>query len=63
MAWRLTDPARVARRPHRALETIHGMIYFAPAAQDAYARIGLTHHRTGFFASLWAAMVRCAPRS
>jgi hypothetical protein len=32
------------------------MIYFAPEAQDAYARIGLTHHRTGYFASRSAAM-------
>ena len=32
------------------------MVYFAPEAQDAYARIGLTHHRTGYFASRSAAM-------
>ena len=32
------------------------MIYFAPEAPDAYARIGLTHHRTGYFASRSAAM-------
>ncbi len=32
------------------------MIYFAPEAQDAYARLGLTHHRTGYFASRSAAM-------
>jgi hypothetical protein len=32
------------------------MIYFAPEAQDAYARLGLAHHRTGYFASRSAAM-------
>jgi hypothetical protein len=49
-------PARAARRAHRALETIHGMIYFAREPLEAYARIGLTHHRTGYFASRSAAM-------
>jgi Helix-turn-helix family len=52
----MTDPARVARRPWRALEPVHGMIYFASEAQDAYARLGITHHRTGYFASRSAAM-------
>jgi Helix-turn-helix family len=50
------DAARIARRPWRALEPIHGMIYFVPEARSAYAGIGLTHHRTGYFASRSAAL-------
>jgi hypothetical protein len=45
------DAARLARRPWRALEPIHGMIYFVPEARAAYAGIGVTHHRSGYFAS------------
>jgi hypothetical protein len=51
-----SDPARVARRPWRALEPVHGMIYFAPEAREAYAALGLAHHRTGYFASRSAPM-------
>jgi hypothetical protein len=32
------------------------MIYFAPEAQEEYAGIGLSHHRTGYFASRAAPM-------
>src|SRR5215510_15409578 len=51
-----SGPARIARRPWRALEPVHGMIYFASEAQDAYARVGITHHRTAYFASRSAAL-------
>lgn len=45
----------VARKTHRTLEMIHGYIYFAPEAVDAYAAIGVTG-RSGYFASRSAAM-------
>ena len=37
-------------------ETIHGMIYFSPLARAAYAGIGITDQRMGYFASRSAAM-------
>jgi hypothetical protein len=37
------------------------MIYFAPEAQAAYAALGLTHHRTGYFASRSAPMGAVPP--
>ena len=34
------DPL-LARKTWRTLEPIHGLIYFAPEADECYARIGL----------------------
>jgi len=48
-------PRPRARRVFRALETIHGMIYFAPQAQARYDALGLSG-RMGYFASRSAAM-------
>jgi hypothetical protein len=45
----------VARKTHRTLEMIHGYIYFAPEATEAYAALGVTG-RSGYFASRSAAM-------
>ena len=45
-----------ARRTFRALEPVHGMVYFSPHGQAAYAAIGITRRRTGYFASRSAAM-------
>ena len=44
------------RATFRALEPIHGMIYFSPHGPAAYAAIGITHGRMGYFASRAAAM-------
>jgi hypothetical protein len=45
----------VARKTHRTLEMIHGLVYFAPEATEAYAALGVTG-RSGYFASRSAAM-------
>jgi helix-turn-helix protein len=45
----------IARKTHRTLEIIHGNIYFAPEATEAYAALGVTG-RSGYFASRSAAM-------
>jgi hypothetical protein len=45
----------VARKTWRTLEPIHGFIYFAPEAVDAYAALGVTG-RSGYFASRSAPM-------
>jgi hypothetical protein len=45
-----------ARRTFRAVEPVHGMIYFTPRGPEAYAEIGLTHQRMTYFASRSAAM-------
>ena len=45
----------VARKTHRTLEMIHGYIYFAPEAAEAYAALGVTG-RSGYFASRSAPM-------
>ena len=45
-----------ARRTFRALEPIHGMIYFSPFGPTAYAAVGITHQRMGYFASRSAAI-------
>lgn len=50
-----------ARRTHLSAETIHGMIYFTPHARAAYAEIGITDQRMGYFASRSAAMGPVAP--
>ena len=46
----------VARRTWRSLEAVHGMIYFTPDAAEHYARVGIDHHRTAYFASRSAPM-------
>lgn len=48
------DPL-VARKTFRTLEVIHGLIYFAPEATEAYAALGVTG-RSGYFASRAAPM-------
>ena len=45
-----------ARRTFRVAEPIHGMIYFSPHGPRAYAAIGITDRRMGYFASRSAAM-------
>lgn len=45
----------MARKTHRTLEIIHGLIYFAPEAVEAYAALGVTG-RSGYFASRSAPM-------
>ena len=45
----------VARKTHRTLEMIHGLVYFAPEATEAYAALGVTG-RSGYFASRSAPM-------
>jgi hypothetical protein len=45
----------VARKTWRTLEPIHGLIYFAPEAVEAYAALGVTG-RSGYFASRSAPM-------
>lgn len=45
-----------ARRMWRALETYHGMIYFAPEAAEEYEAIGIEPGPMGYFASRAAAM-------
>ena len=49
------DPT-IARKTWRTLEPVHGMIYFSPEGSEIYARAGLSHHRTAYFASRAAAM-------
>jgi hypothetical protein len=46
----------VARKTWRTLEPLHGLIYFAPEADEAYAALGLRGNRMGYFASRSAAM-------
>jgi hypothetical protein len=45
----------LARKMHRTLEPVHGIVYFAPEPADAYVAIGLAG-RSGYFASRAAAM-------
>lgn len=49
------DPG-IARKTWRTLEPIHGLIYFAPEAGEAYADIGLPPGMGGYFASRAAAL-------
>lgn len=46
----------VARKMLRTLEPYHGWIYFAPEAAEAYAAVGVTDGRMGYFGSRSAAM-------
>jgi hypothetical protein len=49
------DAALRARKTWRTAEPLHGMVYFAPEAAEAYARLGVTG-RAGYFASRAAPM-------
>jgi hypothetical protein len=49
------DP-RTAKKTWRSLEAVHGMIYFTPDAPPAYAAIGISSPRAGYFLSRSAAM-------
>jgi hypothetical protein len=49
------DPT-IARKTWRTLEPIHGLIYFAPEAGEAYEALGLPPGQAGYFASRAAAM-------
>ena len=57
----VTDPspsavsAVTARKTWRTVEPLHGMVYFAPEATEAYLRLGLAG-QSGYFASRAAAM-------
>ncbi|MEY2399733.1 MAG: hypothetical protein QOJ00_2907 [Actinomycetota bacterium] len=51
----MTVSPLTARKTWRTLEPIHGLIYFAPEATDAYAALGVTG-RSGYFASRSAPM-------
>jgi hypothetical protein len=48
--------ALTARKTWRSMEAVHGMIYFTPDAPPAYAAVGVTKNRMGYFASRVAAM-------
>jgi hypothetical protein len=48
--------SKLVRSTWRSTEAVHGMIYFTPHAPDAYAKVGVTHARAGYFASRVAAM-------
>ena len=49
------EAALLARKTWRTLEPLHGAIYFAPEAAEAYARLGITGS-AGYFASRAAPM-------
>ncbi|MGH2759707.1 MAG: SCO6745 family protein, partial [Actinomycetota bacterium] len=49
------DPV-VARKMLRTLEPFHGWVYFAPEPREAYAKLGVTEGRMGYFGSRSAAM-------
>lgn len=51
-----TVPPETARLTFRALELIHGMIYFSPHGQECYAEIGLQGRAQTYFAPRSAAM-------
>ena len=52
-----TEPAAgIAARAHRAVETLHSLIYFAPEAEQEYTAAGLRPGRMGYFASRSAPM-------
>ena len=48
--------ALTARKTWRSMEAVHGMIYFTPDAPPAYAAVGITSARSGYFASRVAPM-------
>jgi helix-turn-helix protein len=49
-------PAGVAGRAHRAVDSLHAMLYFAPEADEELTAVGLRPGRMGYFASRSAAM-------
>lgn len=49
-------PAGAAGRVHRALDSLHAMIYFAPEADEEFTKIGLRPGRMCYFASRSAPM-------
>ena len=49
------DPI-TARKTWRTVEPIHGMIYFAPEADEQYRLVGVTDRQAGYFGSRSAAM-------
>ncbi len=52
----MTVPTDVARRMHRTLEPVHGLVYFAPEPAEAYRGIGWPAGRSGYFPSRAAPM-------
>src|SRR3954452_4515523 len=53
----MTDvDATIARKQHRTLEPYHGLVYFSEEAFAAYAELGITDGRMGYFASRAAPM-------
>jgi hypothetical protein len=51
-----TLDSTLARKMHRTLEPYHGFVYFAPEPAAAYAALGLSDSRMGYFASRSAAL-------
>ena len=51
----------VARRAWLGLEAVHGIVYFAPEAADAYRSLGLKGFWMGYFASRAAALGLVGP--
>ncbi len=53
----MTDvDATIAHKQHRTLEPYHGLVYFSAEAVEAYAALGVTDPRMGYFASRAAPM-------
>jgi len=48
--------ATIAHKQHRTLEPYHGLVYFSAEAVEAYAALGITDSRMGYFASRAAPM-------
>lgn len=46
----------VAARAHRALDSLHAMVYFAPETDDELTKVGLRPGRMGYFAARSAPM-------
>jgi hypothetical protein len=49
-------PVGVSAKAHRATESLHSLIYFAPEADEQFTAIGLRPGRMGYFASRSAPM-------
>jgi hypothetical protein len=49
-------PAGLAARAHRATDSLHACVYFAPEADEEFTAIGLRPGRMGYFASRSAPM-------
>lgn len=56
----MVDDAMIGRA-HRALETVHAMVYFAPEADQEFTAIGLRPGRMNYFASRSAPMGPVGP--